>query len=376
MFIKQYKNIIMKIFMILSILFIFFISYRLINERKHQYEVVNENLVNKSLEIKIADKITEKEAKQKLRVIFGGDIMLSRTVNEKMQAYNDYAWPARLIASSTENADISVFNLESPFLKNSNYTVLTGSFAFKANPLAVQTLNLLGVDVISLANNHQLNAGRQGVIDTLDILSANNILAIGAGLNEKEARKAAIIEKNGWKLAFLSYAYPNDYSVATETRVGIATMNVDNLKEDIENLKEQVDLVIVLMHAGIEYVSFPQKEQINFAHSAIDFGADLVIGHHPHWPQTWEIYNDKAIFYSLGNFIFDQMWSQGTSQGILVEIIFQPDLSAQAQLIPIIITDYGQVELWPVDKDRSNFWSTYGLEETERITWGERDNLN
>lgn len=376
MFIKQHKNKIMKVFMTLSMLFIFFLSYRLINEKKHQYDLVDNNLVNQALEIKAADQLAETGIKKELKLLFGGDIMLSRTVNAKMQAYDDYAWPARLIASSTANADISVFNLESPFLKNSNYTVLTGSFAFKANPLAIQTLKLLGADVISLANNHLLNAGKQGVIDTLDILSENNILSVGAGLNEEQARKAAIIEKDEWRLAFLSYAYPNDYSVATETRAGIATMDIDNLKEDIKSLKEEVDLVIVLMHAGIEYVSFPQKDQVDFAHSAIDFGADLVIGHHPHWPQTWEIYNDKAIFYSLGNFIFDQMWSKGTSQGLLAEIVFQPDLSAQARLIPIIIQDYGQVELWPIEKDQADFWSVYGLKEADEIKWGEPEALD
>lgn len=374
MSIKNHKTMIMRIFMILSILFIFFLSFRIVNETRHQYEIANDSLLGQELVIQVDNLLVEADPKKELKLIFGGDIMLSRTVNAKMEAYNDYAWPARLISSSTAEADFSIFNLESPFLRDSNYNVPTGSFAFKANPLSVQTLNLLGADVVSLANNHMLNAGTTGISDTLDVLSENNILSVGAGLNEEQARKPAIIEKNGWKLAFLSYAYPNDHSVATKKQAGIATMDIENLREDIEALKGKVDLIIILMHAGIEYVSVPQKNQVNFAHQAIDFGADLVVGHHPHWPQTWEIYNDKAIFYSLGNFIFDQMWSQGTSQGILAEIIFQSNLSAKAKLIPIVIKDYGQVRLWPEGQDQADFWSVYGLKKSDGINWGNAEN--
>lgn len=372
MLFRSNKEKIMKLFMLLSICLVFFLSYQLINEKGHQYIIDDKLILGGQIERPESDNLRPIETKKDLSLIFGGDIMLSRTVNAKMRAYNDYAWPARLIASTTQQADISVFNLESPFLKNSNYTVLTGSFAFKVNPLAVQTLSLLGVDVLSLANNHLLNAGEQGVIDTLDILADNNILSVGAGLSEIQARKAVIIEKKGWKLAFLAYAYPNDTSVASETRAGIATMNLKNLEADIKDLEGKVDLIIVLMHAGIEYVAFPQNEQVNFAHRAIDSGADLVIGHHPHWPQAWEIYNDKAIFYSLGNFIFDQMWSEGTSQGLLLEIIFQDDLSAKARFVPIVIKNYGQVELWPEGKDQTIFWSTYDLEGESEISWGRR----
>ncbi len=363
------QNKIISFLTVIIIILIFFLSYRLINEKKPQYIIENNNLFTRQIEKPLMSNLEIVEIKKELSLVFGGDIMLSRTVNAKMQAYKDYAWPARLIASSTKNADITIFNLESPFLKKSNYNVPTGSFSFKANPLAIEALNLLGTDVVSLANNHTLNAGRQGIIDTLEILKENNILAVGAGLNEKQARQAAIIEKNNWRVAFLAYAYPNDSSVASETRAGIATMDLKNLKEDIQSLKSEVDLMIVLMHAGIEYVSFPQKEQINFARSAIDFGADLVIGHHPHWPQTWEIYNNKAIFYSLGNFIFDQMWSPGTSHGLMLEIIYQTDLSANAKLMPIIIKDYGQVEPWPNKKDQTSFWSIYKLKGETELSW-------
>lgn len=361
------KKRITRILSALLALLVLFFSYRLISENnqfnvfKNQEQVYTEKVD----EIIVEDIPTKKD----LSIIFGGDIMLSRTVNAKMLNYNDYAWPARLIASTTASADIAVFNLESPFLKNSNYSVPTGSFSFKANPLAIETLNFLGADILSLANNHMLNAGKQGLIDTIAILEDNQIASVGAGLDEEAARKGFILETDGWKVAFLSYAYPEDNSVATEARAGIATMNLENLKLDIERLKKQSDLVIILMHSGVEYRSQAGLEQIVFAHAAIDYGADAVIGHHPHWPQNWEVYKDRPIFYSLGNFIFDQMWSQATSQGLLAELVFHNDSSGSAKLVPIIIKDYGQVDLWPVDKDESNFWSTYNLEKPEQINW-------
>lgn len=361
------KKKIVYIVSIIIAVFVLVFSCRLIIEKEQLYNLYNKEQKNDISQNFVLD--TNDPVKKDLTMIFGGDIMLSRTVNAKMSDYNDYAWPARLIASSTNLADITIFNLESPFLKGSNYSVPTGSFSFKANPLSVETLTLLGADVVSLANNHMLNAGRQGLVDTIDILKENDMDSVGAGLSEKDARKGAVLEANGWKIGFLSYAYPQDSSVATDTRAGIASMNLENLKIDIEKLKNESDLVIVLMHAGIEYVSQANKEQINFAHSAIDYGADAVIGHHPHWPQNWEIYKDKPIFYSLGNFIFDQMWSKGTSQGLLVELVFREDLSGSAQLIPIIIKDYGQVNLWPKDIDEASFWSVYNLKQPEQINW-------
>jgi poly-gamma-glutamate capsule biosynthesis protein CapA/YwtB (metallophosphatase superfamily) len=347
-----------------SALVILLFSYR--SNREAYYFYNHESNVGQEL---IVEENIVEPAKQEITLLFGGDIMLSRTVNAKMEKYQDYAWPFRLIAPTITEADISVFNLESPFLKNANYDVSIGSFSFKANPLAVEGLVLAGVDVLALANNHSLNAGQKGIVDTLDILRENDIAGIGLGLNEVEARKGIIINKDGWQIAFLSYAYPRDYSVATETRAGIAGMDIDNLKEDIERLRGEIDLVIVLMHAGTEYVNLPNLQQVEFARKAIDFGADAVIGHHPHWPQSWEIYNDKIIFYSLGNFIFDQMWSKATSHGLLARLTFQADLSGRAELLPVVIKDYGQVSLLSEDEEIINFWKLYDLEVPEEISW-------
>ncbi|MDA3802507.1 MAG: CapA family protein [Patescibacteria group bacterium] len=285
--------------------------------------------------------------KKETTVVFGGDVMLSRTVNAKMEEYNDFTWPFLEIADYFKEADLSVINLESPFLKNSNYQVLTGSFSFKANPLTSEGLKLAGIDLVSLANNHTINQGRQGIIDTIDILEENNISHTGAGLNISEARKPAILNIDGDKYAFLSYAYPKDYSIATDNRHGLVNMDEDKMVDDILKLKAQENppnYIIILMHGGIEYTTKPNWQQKQFAHLAIDSGADMIVGHHPHWPQIYEVYNDSPIIYSLGNLIFDQMWSEETRQGIILESTWQNGLK-RLELIPTKIYDYGQVRI-------------------------------
>lgn len=296
------------------------------------------------------------EIKKDKKIIFVGDIMLSRQVNTKMEKYEDYSWPFRKISDKLNEADFVVANLESPFLKNSkNYRVSTGSFSFKANPLAVAGLNLANIKVISLANNHTINQAKQGIIDTIEILEENDIAYSGAGINEDQARKAAIVKNDDDVFAFLSYAYPQDYSLATKNRHGLAGMDIDKMINDITELKkdESIDLIAVLMHAGHEYVLEPNWQQKKFARAAIDAGADIVVGHHPHWPQIFEFYNEKPIIYSLGNFVFDQMWSLQTRQGLMLEMVWRDEIK-ELKLSPTKIFDYGQVELMEEGTEKIN----------------------
>ena len=301
------------------------------------------------------DSLPEIQNKE-IAIIFAGDVMLSRTVNARMERYNDYNWPFLKVQETLNEADLVVANLESPFLKNSNYQVLTGSFSFKANPLAISGLKLAKFGLLSLANNHTINQGKQGIIDTQEILKENEIQFVGAGLSEEEARKPAIINIKGYNFAFLGYAYPNDYSVATEKRAGIANMDKEKMKNDINLLKTATSspaFIVILMHAGTEYVTEPNWQQKEFARAAIDAGADLVVGHHPHWPQVFEFYQNKPIVYSLGNFVFDQMWSEETRQGLLLELTWQNGIKA-LRLIPTKIYDYGQVEILDESNENQN----------------------
>lgn len=267
-------------------------------------------------------------------LIFGGDIMLSRTVNAQMEKYQNYSWPLAKIYPLFNKADLAIANLESPFLVSNNYKVPTGSFSFKANPKSISALTLAGFDILSLANNHILNQGQAGLDDTAKILDEAGIAYTGLA-----AKNLVIKESRGIKFAFLSYTYSADSKLVANM------LNISQVKNDIASAKNQADVIIVLMHAGTEYTSAPNKQQIDFAHNVIGAGADLVIGSHPHWPQTVENYQGKTIIYSLGNLVFDQMWSKETSRGLVAKVYFKDKEIDKIDYIPINIKDYGQPEI-------------------------------
>ena len=278
-------------------------------------------------------------------LIFGGDVMLSRNVGQKMEKYQDWSWPMKNIAGLLSAADLAVVNLESPFTLTGSHLVKTGSFSFNADPRAITALTSAGIDIVSLANNHITNQSVRGLKDTAKLLQDNGIGFTGAGTNETAARQPAIKELNGKKFGFLSYAYPDDYSVAATSSAGLANMDIAKMTADVNRLKQQADIVIILMHAGVEYKNTPNNQQKQFARAAIDAGADLVVGHHPHWVQTTEIYQDKPIIYSLGILVFDQMWSTETQQGALAQVVFSGRQISSIKIIPIKIIDYGQAAI-------------------------------
>lgn len=299
--------------------------------------------------------------------IFGGDVMLSRQVNNRMVKYGDYLWPFVKIADFLRDADLTIINLESPFINTKDYFVPTGSFIFKTDPSAIEGLILAGIDLVSLANNHSLNQGLTGLQESFSILNEAGIKYVGAGNNELEARQAEIFEINGERFALLAYAYPDDNSVATSNQAGIANMDIDRMKADVRRLKEEGNIVIVNMHAGTEYVTEPNWQQVNFAHAAIEAGAEAVIGHHPHWPQTFEFYQGKPIIYSLGNLVFDQMWSLETRQGLLAKLSWREGWE-KIELIPVKIYDYGQPEIIGDEIERVNILEKIGAD-SSGVIW-------
>ena len=265
-----------------------------------------------------------------------GDIMLSRSVEQLMVKQNDFTLPFSSLASLTKNADITFGNLETAILPGRQ--INTGEFMFRTSPKSVTGLNLGGFDVVSLANNHTPNFGLDGLKSTFSNLDKAGIKFVGAGIDSQAASQPVITEKQGIKFGFLAYVYqqPANYQAAAN-HPGVNFMDLAKLKTDVKILKPQVDFVIVSMHAGTEYVPEPNQEQIDFAHAAIEAGASLVIGSHPHVVQTVQKYKDGYIFYSLGNFIFDQLWSDDTQQGLMAKVSFSPKQIDDIEFIPVQI---------------------------------------
>ncbi|MFH0873832.1 MAG: CapA family protein [Candidatus Komeilibacteria bacterium] len=280
-----------------------------------------------------------------------GDIMLSRNVAATLKKENDLHYPFSSLQPLISRADIAFGNLESPITPGP--VIQTGSFTFHADPGIEQSLAWAGFDVLSLANNHFPNYGAKGIADTRNLLDQAGIRYTGAGANIEQALTPAIREVCGKKFGFLAFndgdVVPTAYG-ATKKNAGTALMNVDTLKQAVTSLRPQVDYVIVSMHSGTEYSAVPNQRQIDFAHAAIDNGADLVIGHHPHVVQSIEKYQGKYILYSLGNFIFDQMFSTETRQGLMAEISFDDQGVNDIVLLPTQIENYSQPQILDLTK--------------------------
>lgn len=286
------------------------------------------------------------EREQEVTLIAVGDIMLSRNVAAKIKAKKDPYYPFLKTRDLLQSADISFGNLEGPLTPGRE--VKTGEMRFRADPALARVLKDVGFDVLSLANNHLPDYGAKGIATTLEALEKSGIAYAGAGMNATDARRSAIIEANGIRLSFLAYndtdVVPPSYG-AGEKRAGTAFMDIKTLKQDVAEAKRSSDLVIVSMHSGAEYTHKPNKRQIAFAHAAIDAGAALVIGHHPHVIQPTEKYKDGFIIYSLGNFVFDQMWSRETREGLMMKITLTKDGVRALEPMPILIEDYSQPRL-------------------------------
>jgi poly-gamma-glutamate capsule biosynthesis protein CapA/YwtB (metallophosphatase superfamily) len=274
-----------------------------------------------------------------------GDIMLSRNVADKIVKSGDPLYPFRKMASILNEVDFSFANLESPFSGKDTFNP-SPSLVFNAPRNAVEGLNKYKFKILNLANNHALDQGIGGIRYTREYLLQNGIEFIGAGENLDQAWEPKVLEVSGTKIGFVgaSYASLNDNGKTTNNYVA-RIENTTRLKDAIEDLKTRSDFIVVTIHAGTEYKRNPNQSQIDFAYRAVDLGADIVIGAHPHWIQTIEQYNGKYIFYSLGDFIFDQEWSRETKEGLTLKISLKNRDLESIELIPVVIENYSTPRL-------------------------------
>ena len=232
-----------------------------------------------------------------------GDLMLARGIKEKAKLYGwDYFFEK--VKDILKSGDITFGVLDAPISNRGkpNPSKPKDSPLFKTEPEVIFALKKAGFSVLCLANNHILDYGEEGLVDTIKYLKKAEISYFGAGKNENEARKPAIIEKSGVKVAFFGYTYTYK---ASKNTPGCPILEEKIIKEDIHNLKDKVDFIVVSFHDGIEYSDYPTPHRVKLARKAIDWGADIVLGHHPHVLQGVEKYKQGFIAHSLGNFISD-----------------------------------------------------------------------
>lgn len=246
-----------------------------------------------------------------------GDIMLGgRTKNVIRQHGGEY--PLHAVLPLLRRATIVLGNLEGPFVKHTKKEAR--NFSYRVNPKLAFSMSRAGINVVTLANNHLLDCGRAGVLETLEVLADAGIAPIGAGVNEKAAHAPRIIQVGPYRVGLLGF-YWNRRTAAREKLPGSAMDTPAELQTDIRALRSQVDRLVVTFHWGIPYLRKPSAEDCAKARFAVDCGADFVVGHHPHIIQPFEIYRGCPIFYSVGNFAFGS--GNSRAEGLLVGCRFE-----------------------------------------------------
>ncbi len=251
-----------------------------------------------------------------------GDIMLGERMNRTIRKFGP-EYPFYCVYPIFRRSNIVLGNLEGPFSKNAEKQ--KRNFTYKIDPKNARILRRAGFNIVTLANNHLLDCGREGVLETLSALKKHNIQYIGAGKNEEEAHSPAIMQAGKYKIGLLGY-YWNRRTAARGNKPGSAMDSEEYLANDIRLLRSLVDRVVVTVHWGVPYDRYPSEEDQKKAHFAIDCGADIIIGHHPHIVQPFEVYKNRPVFYSIGNFAFGS--GNSKAEGVLLGIDFQDDFTS------------------------------------------------
>ena len=359
---------------------------------------------------------------------FVGDIMLGRSYDNNGGIIDNYG--VEYIFEPTVNylggaADYTVANLECP-LTATGTPHPTKSVVFKARPENVTGLTYAGIDIVSLANNHTIDYGTEGLINTQNILDENNILHSGAGMNSTEAYEPLYLNSNGLNIAFLAscdrtgqYNNYQPYLHAGYNKPGFAYMTPYYIQQQIQDAEDYSDFIILELHAGSEYSTSPgadydqiildnvetnnyllpnqiidmvdqfdisdEEEDYNLfldvphmwdreiRHFAIDNGADMVIIHHPHIIQGIEVYNNKVIAHSLGNFIFDLSYPE-TFPSMILETKLDTSGFYDYSVIPIYIDDY--IPYRPTGKLAMHILNYIAAKSRELDTYVYTDNIN
>ncbi len=274
-----------------------------------------------------------KLATNEVKILFFGDLMLDRGVERIIETKGiDYIFEHLHDKQFTHGYDFVTANLEGAVTKSGQHYPPENLYDFAFNPASVEKLKNYGFNMFSVANNHLFDQGQRGIDETNENLSSlgfyhygcrdgiiNSIKTAtvkGGIINEviqpqqvtQENCSAIIVEKKGYRIAFLSFSCV--YTAIEKKRI-LST---------IEQLRTKSDFVIVSPHWGVEYQQQANHSQKSLAHAMIDAGADAVIGHHPHVIQNHETYKNRPIYYSLGNFIFDQYFSEKTQKGLAVSL--------------------------------------------------------
>ncbi|ASF40573.1 capsular biosynthesis protein [Halobacillus halophilus] len=283
------------------------------------------------------------EAKEKensyFSAAFVGDMMFGRNVKEVTERKGtDYLFEK--VAPYFESADYVTGNFENPVtLEGKSYDEIDKSIHLSADPSAVEALKDANFSNVNLANNHAMDFGPEGLLDTVQTFEDKELDFVGAGKDLEAAQQIDYKKTNGLKIATLGFSdvYVSGFR-ALEYNPGIAAADPESFLPLVREAKENADMVVVNIHWGAEYDNKPHPRQQEMAKAIVGAGADVIIGHHPHVLSPVEVYDNSVIFYSLGNFIFDQGWSR-TRDSALVNYDLMEDGTGRFEILPMRIRE-------------------------------------
>jgi len=258
-----------------------------------------------------------------------GDVMIWGRAKAFVQEHGD-EYPFAAVLPLLRRAQVGLANLEGPMARARKQE---RTFSYRVPPRLARSLRRAGLGIVTLANNHLTDCGRQGVVETLSALRQARIVPIGAGLDHIQAHNPAIVTAGQLRIGFLGY-YWNRRTAATATLPGSAMDTPEDLARDISALRARVDRVVVTHHWGIPYAREVAEADRAKARLAIDCGADLVIGHHTHIIQAFEIYRSRPIFYGLGNFAFGS--GNSRAESLLLGAQFEKDRTV-VEVYPVYV---------------------------------------
>jgi poly-gamma-glutamate capsule biosynthesis protein CapA/YwtB (metallophosphatase superfamily) len=240
-------------------------------------------------------------------------------------------YPFRAVLPILRRSPIVLGNLEGPLAQKAQKQ--NRNFTYRAKPRVANSLLRAGINVLTLANNHLVDCGREGVLETLEALAMAGVTPLGAAPNESAAHEPVIREAGGIRIGLLGY-YWNRRCAATANLPGSAMGIFEELETDIRKLRTRVDRVVVTFHWGRPYKPAPSPRARAKARFAIDCGAHAVVGHHPHIIQALEIYRSRPIFYSIGNFAFGS--GNSKAEGLLLGFRFE-DARTLVNVYPLYV---------------------------------------
>ncbi len=269
-------------------------------------------------------------------LVMTGVTALTRGVALRIEAEEDYGWPARRVADLLASADLTHVSNETSFVPGCQAQSETSAFC--AKPEYLETLRLVGADLVELTGNHNLDFGPAYALLSLDLYAEAGIHTFGGGRDAADSHRPLLITHNGNHLAFLGYnQFGPDYAWATAERPGAARFSLEAVQADLAQVRPQADLVFVNVQHTETYESVPLPEQVSDFRAVVQAGANVVTGSQAHQPQAIEFHEGKPIFYGLGNLFFDQTWSVATRQSLIVRHVIYDGRLLSSQVIPTVM---------------------------------------